>query len=284
MDENQGIEALACLAHGGRLALFRLLVRRWPDWVPAGDLANALGVKASTLSVHLSMLSRAGLIRSRRDGRSIRYAASPDRAGALVAFLVRDCCYGRPDICLRALGSTLDPLGARAQGATAAPINVLFLCSGNSARSIFAEAVLREDGGDRFRAFSAGTSPATGVNPVAAAILARNGYSTESLRSKHVSEFEMQKAPAFDIVITVCDRAANEHCAAWSGAPMTPPWGMADPVRAVEGASDPYPVFQATLDHVRHRVQRLTALPVADLDRVALQHALDQIAMDRETV
>ena len=108
------------------------------------------------------------------------------------------------------------------------PYNVLFVCTGNSARSIFAEALLRDTGGGRFRAFSAGTTPQSVLNPLAVQVLEANGHETASLRAKHVSEFQGAEAPALDFVFTVCDRAANEDCPGWPGQPAGPEslgWG-----------------------------------------------------------
>lgn len=130
--------------------------------------------------------------------------------------------------------------------------NVLFLCTGNSARSILAEALLNRDGAGRFRAFSAGSFPKGRVHPMALALLADLGLPTEGLRSKSWDEFAASGAPPIDFVITVCDNAAGETCPAWPGRPVTLHWGMADPA-AVEGAGQ-RAAFERALDDLGGRI------------------------------
>jgi len=160
---------------------------------------------------------------------------------------------------------------------TIRPTNVLFLCTGNTARSILAEAILRRDGAGRFLAFSAGSSPKGVVNPLALSALKRHGYPTDGLRSKSWSEFAGPDAPRMDIVITVCDNAAGESCPLWPGRPVTAHWGIPDPA-AVEGAiSDKERAFAEAFDAMRQRISALLALPDGTREGPELAAALARI-------
>ena len=155
--------------------------------------------------------------------------------------------------------------------------NVLFLCTGNSARSIMAEAVLNVLGAGRFRAFSAGSHPSGAVQPLAAELARSMGYPAEKLRSKSWDEFAVDDAPEMDMVITVCDNAAGEACPVWLGHPALAHWGVADPA-AVEGDEDTRKrAFVAAYATLRRRIELLLALPVEKLDRLAAQASLREI-------
>ncbi len=156
-------------------------------------------------------------------------------------------------------------------------INVLFLCTGNSARSILAESILNELGGGRFRAFSAGSQPTGRVNPLAIEMLVRNGYSTVGARSKDWSEFIRPGAPPIDFVITLCDSAAREPCPIFPGRPVCAHWGIADPA-AVDGSdTQKHEAFRTTLAILRRRIQRFTSLPFESVDKTALRGTLEEI-------
>lgn len=155
--------------------------------------------------------------------------------------------------------------------------NVLFLCTGNSARSILAEAVLNRLGGDRFRAFSAGSDPKGQVNPYALALLARLGYPTSELRSKSWNEFAQAGAPHLDFIFTVCDNAANEVCPVWPGRPMTAHWGIPDPASVTGDDKQIEAAFCQALLSLQRRIELFAALPVQSLDRLALKQHLDAI-------
>ena len=155
--------------------------------------------------------------------------------------------------------------------------NVLFLCTGNSARSILAESILRKDGSDRFRAFSAGSQPKGAVNPVALRVLASLDYPTDGLRSKSWQEFAAPDAPVMDFVFTVCDSAAGESCPVWPGQPMTAHWGIEDPT-AVEGTDiQKEAAFVAALRYMKNRISLFTALPLGSIDAMALGTKLRDI-------
>jgi arsenate reductase (thioredoxin) len=159
--------------------------------------------------------------------------------------------------------------------------NVLFLCTGNSARSILAEALLNRDGGGRFRAFSAGSFPKGEVHPAALALLADLGFPTEGLRSKSWDEFAGPDAPELDFVFTVCDNAAGEVCPIWPGRPMTAHWGIEDPA-AVEGPEQ-REAFKKALHYLRNRISLFLSLPVESLDAMSLQNRLSEIGRMGDT-
>jgi protein-tyrosine-phosphatase len=155
--------------------------------------------------------------------------------------------------------------------------NVLFLCTGNSARSIMAESILRQVGTSRFNAFSAGSHPAGRVNPFALELLERNRMPTDGLRSKNWDEFAKPGAPKLDFVFTVCDNAAGEVCPVWPGQPMTAHWGIPDPA-AVEGSDeDKRRAFADASRTLLNRIRIFASLPLSKLDRLSLQRKLDEL-------
>ena len=155
--------------------------------------------------------------------------------------------------------------------------NVLFLCTGNSARSILAERLIERWGQGRFRGFSAGSHPKGEVHPLALELLRRNNYSTEGLRSKDWAEFAAPGSPEMHFVFTVCDNAANEVCPVWPGQPMTAHWGVADPA-AVEGDEvTRMNAFRTALRELENRIKIFVSLPLSSLDRLKLQQRLDEI-------
>ena len=161
--------------------------------------------------------------------------------------------------------------------------DVLFICSGNSARSIFAEALLRDIGKGKFQAFSAGTRPNTELNPFALEVLKRNGHEIDSLRSKHISEFQQPGSIVMDFVFTVCDTAAAEECPPWPGQPITGHWGLPDPVKATGTDAEKALVFAQTYAALRRRIIAFTALPFESLSKIALQTRVDAIGLDGQT-
>jgi arsenate reductase len=155
--------------------------------------------------------------------------------------------------------------------------NVLFLCTGNSARSILAESILRKEGAGRFKAFSAGSQPKGVVNPLALKVLESHGYSTEGLRSKSWDEFATPDAPKMHFVFTVCDNAAGETCPLWPGQPMTAHWGIEDPA-SVEGSDlDKEAAFVAAGRYLKNRIAAFAALPIESLDKMTLASRFQEI-------
>ena len=155
--------------------------------------------------------------------------------------------------------------------------NVLFLCTGNSARSIMAESILRKSGRGRFRAFSAGSQPKGTVNPFAIEVLKSLDYPTDDLRSKSWEEFARPDAPAMDFVFTVCDNAAGESCPVWPGQPMTAHWGIEDPAE-VEGSDiEKEAAFVEAFRLLRNRITIFTSLPVGSINKLSLAKQLRDI-------
>jgi arsenate reductase (thioredoxin) len=158
------------------------------------------------------------------------------------------------------------------------PFNVLFLCTGNSARSILGEAIMNRLGSGRFRAFSAGSQPKGAVHPLALELLQSEGLSTEGLRSKSWSEFAAG-APEMQLIVTVCDQAAGEVCPIWPGHPVVVHWGLPDPA-AVDGIlADRRAAFDDTFEALERRIHMLISLPVEELDPATLKRRAQEIAM-----
>jgi len=155
--------------------------------------------------------------------------------------------------------------------------NVLFLCTGNSARSIMAEACLKQMGTGRFRAFSAGSQPAGRIHPLALQLLQRHHYPTEGLRSKSWDEFGGANAPVMDFVFTVCDQAAAEVCPVWPGQPISAHWGVADPVAAAGTENEVTKAFTDAFLTLSRRIGLFAALPMDKLDRLSLQQEVGRI-------
>jgi arsenate reductase len=157
------------------------------------------------------------------------------------------------------------------------PYHVLFLCTGNSARSILAESLLNHWGRGTFRGFSAGSFPTGKVNPHALALLERMGIPADGARSKSWDEFAAPGAPELDFIITVCDNAAGEVCPVWPGQPMTAHWGVEDPAAATGSEVDVTNAFRQAFNALEHRIKAFTALPIASLEHLRLQQHLDEI-------
>ena len=160
--------------------------------------------------------------------------------------------------------------------------NVLFLCTGNSARSILAEAILNSIGKGRFRAFSAGSHPAGRVNPFALELLQQQNFRTAGLRSKNWNEFAAAAAPQLDFVFTVCDNAAGEVCPVWPGKPVTAHWGIADPAAVAGSDAEKRKAFAAAFKLLQRRISLFASLPLAKLDTLALKREIDRIGRLRE--
>lgn len=158
--------------------------------------------------------------------------------------------------------------------------NVLFLCTGNTARSILAEAVLRKEGKGRFNAFSAGSFPKGEVNPFALKLLQKLDYPIDELRSKSWDEFACEGAPKMDFIFTVCDNAAGEACPVWPGQPVSAHWGLEDPA-AVEGSDEEKEAaFRRTLLYLKRRIELFTSLPLDSIDRMTLGAKLKAIGQE----
>ncbi len=158
--------------------------------------------------------------------------------------------------------------------------NVLFLCTGNSARSILGEAIMNRSGAGRFKAFSAGSHPTGTVNPNAVALLKSLNHPTEGLRSKNWDEFAEEGAPKLDFVFTVCDQAAGEMCPIWPGQPMSAHWGLPDPAAVTGTQAEIAAAFAETYRMLNNRIEIFANLPLESLDALSLQARLDEIGQD----
>ncbi|WP_251363803.1 ArsR family transcriptional regulator [Epibacterium ulvae] len=244
------------------------MVRRYPDAVPAGEIAGVLGFKANTTSTYLSILRSAGLIDQRRIGTSLCYQAKLDGLKGMFDTLISDCCQNRPDICNVTQSAPLPmPTAER-------PLNVLFICTGNSARSILAEALLNGEGDGRFRAYSAGIAPKGYAHEEALSTLVARGYDVSKLSPKGLAPFLRADAPQMDLVITVCNQAANEEPPQLPGQPLHAHWGVANPDADPSSAKT---AMRATFEVLKQRIQALTWLPFERLDRQSLQHRIDEL-------
>ncbi len=279
MEATYAALAFTCLGHPGRLAVFRLLMRFAPRAVRPTEMAEALGLKANTLSHHLNDLLAAGLIQVERQGRSLFYSVDLGTTEDLLGYLALDVGRARPDLLAPLLPALKDPKPMQDTN-----FDVLFICSGNSARSIFAEALLRDLGKGKFQAFSAGIRPNTQLNPFALEVLKRNGHEIGDLRSKHISEFQQPGAPVMDFVFTVCDTAAAEECPPWPGQPITGHWGLPDPVKVEGTDAEKGLAFAQTYAALRRRIMAFVELPFETLSRLALQARVDRIGLADEPV
>jgi arsenate reductase len=159
--------------------------------------------------------------------------------------------------------------------------NTLFICTGNSARSIMAEVTLNRLGKDRFRAYSAGSHPRGEVHPLTLQVLSDQGYNIGGLRSKSWEEFARPGAPQMDFIFTVCDRAAGEVCPTWPGQPITAHWGFADPAAAEGDPARQLKVFTNTQFLIANRIRTFLSLPLASIDRLSLQNQLRHLGQER---
>lgn len=286
METHDAIAAFAALAQECRLDIFRLLLRQAPYGLPAGQIAACLGIGASTLSAHLAQLERAGLLRSWREQQRIFYAADTAGFRTLVKFLTAECCGSHPELC----GYTLQDDFWHDRQAMAGNLaewqspmhekhiyHVLFLCTGNSARSILAECLLNRLGEGRFHAYSAGSQPRGAVHPYALDLLRQHEYPTASLRSKSWEEFSGPAAPPLDFVFTLCDEAAQETCPLWPGQPISAHWGLPDPAAAEGSEAEKRAAFAQTMRLLTQRLMIFINLPVTQLDHLSLRQRVDAI-------
>lgn len=278
MESKGALDCFNALGHPIRLDVFRLLVKAGGEGMAAGQIAEALTVRDNTLSANLSVLTHAGLVMRRREGRSIRYFADLTTMRHLLDYLLSDCCGGNPAQCRPAINTLVTPiLTEKAPRMSDQPFNVLFLCTANSARSLIAEAILNADPSGRFRAFSAGSHPSGQPNPNTLRLLQRLGYDLSDIRSKSWDEFAGPDAPAMDFVFTVCDNAAGEICPVWPGHPVTAHWGIPDPAAVQGGEAEQAAAFNEAHQMLATRLSAFTSLPLDSLERGALQSRLNRI-------
>lgn len=281
MEEINVIRSLSALAHEARLRVFRALVVAGHHGLTPGELVDKLSIAPNTLSFHLKELSNAGLVSQERQGRSLLYRAAIGMMNELLAYLTENCCEGVACMPMQALSSNqLATMSVNTMTDMTKPLNVLFLCTHNSARSILAEALLNDMSPLRFKAYSAGSSPRDNQqpNPLGLQVLQSVGVSTEGLRSKSWDEFAAPDAPQMDLIITVCDNAAGEVCPIWPGHPATAHWGYPDPSEGEGTDEEKLEAFKQTMFMIRRRLEILTNLPHEKLQMSALQSTADELA------
>ena len=281
LDSPDAVALLAALAQPTRLEIFRLMMRYRPHGLAAGDIGRLLAVAHNTLSSHLGALEQVGLLVSRREGRHIIFAAQAPRADALLAFLAEACCTEAPAGC----GSAAVAVPARREYvASERPFRVLVVCTGNSARSIMAEAVLNREGLGRIQAFSAGSRPQEAPHPLALSLLADLGYEVAAMRSKSWDEFLAPGSCELDLVVTVCDDAAEASCPAFPGVPMRVHWGLDDPAAATGPEAARRAAFLRSYRDLAARVSAFVNLPFEQMTPDELQPVLTAIGrMDGAT-
>jgi ArsR family transcriptional regulator, arsenate/arsenite/antimonite-responsive transcriptional repressor / arsenate reductase (thioredoxin) len=263
------IAALAALAQETRLDIVRLLVERGPAGMPAGEIGDRLRLPSPTLAFHLNQLRHAALVTSRRESRLIIYTTKFRTMNSVIEYLTEYCCGDQPGHSIQDRPVTI-PEPDRL-------LNVLFLCTHNSVRSIMAECAMNRWGGGRFRAFSAGSKPRGAVHPITLEVLEELKYETDGLRSKEWHEFAQPDGPPLDFVFTLCDRAAAEVCPTWPGQPIRAHWGIPDPVsvKGIGGAKRP--AFVKAYTDIEQRIRIFAALPIEAMQRFALEHWVAEI-------
>lgn len=257
METESAAAAFAALGQPTRLALIQNLQGAGPEGLPAGEIAEALGVPPSTLSFHLRALEDAGLITPQRQGRQVLYASAPAAFAALVGFLGG------------AAGPTTTPGRA---------LRVLFLCTRNSARSIMAEAILNRIGGGRFRAYSAGSEPASaGPLPEVLSQLQALGHDVAPLRSKSWEEFAAPDAPRFDFIIALCDTLEGQRCPDFGDTITSAAWPLPDPAKFSGAGAERATLLNELYAALRRRLEIFISLPFTTLDRMALQARVEAL-------
>jgi ArsR family transcriptional regulator, arsenate/arsenite/antimonite-responsive transcriptional repressor / arsenate reductase (thioredoxin) len=273
----------AALGQETRLEAYRLLLRYRPFGLSAGDLARLLAVPHNTLSTHMGLLVDAELVRSRRDGRSVIFAAAPERFAAAEAIL-NEARVRPPRKAGKAKSTNTFPMKRPEDDMNIKVHNVLVLCTGNSARSILAEAIINREGHGRFQAYSAGSQPKGTPNRIGIELLQSLGYDVSGFRSKSWSEFAEPGALKMDFIVTVCDTAAGESCPHWPGHPLVAHWGIPDPADVKGSATEKRAAFQDAYRRLMHRVTAFVNLPVDTLALPDLKARLAEIgAMDGAT-
>jgi arsenate reductase len=274
---DMAVERFGSLGQPTRLQALRLLLAAHPESLPAGEIARRCEVPHNTMSGHLAILHRAGLIEFERDGRSMNYRADVAGFRALVDFLARDCCDGKPELC-GILPMEKTEMTEMPEADFVAPaFNVLFLCTQNSARSIMAEAILEKIGRRRFRAYSAGSEPAQAPLPEVLERLRHLGHDVEHFRSKSLEEFTSPQAPRMDFVIALCDTPQGQFCPDIDTLFVTGAWPLPDPAKFIGSAAEKTTLLNELYAMIRRRIEIFTSLPFASLDRMALKTRLDEI-------
>jgi arsenate reductase len=276
MDETAAIDRLASIAQPTRLAALRHLLAAHPRSISAGQLAKACEAPHNTMSTHLGVLIRAGLIEVERAGRTMNYRADVPAFRRMVSFLATDCCSGRPDLCGDM--SRLIPQDEPPTDRFLIPaFNVLFVCTRNSARSIIAESLLTRIGKGRFNAYSAGAEPAREPMPEVIDRLRHLGHDVSRLRSKSWDEFAGANAPRMDFIISLCDTPRGQVCPDLGERFVNAAWPLPDPADFKGSPTERITLLNELYAMVRRRLEIFINLPFASLDRTALEKRLNEI-------
>jgi protein-tyrosine-phosphatase/DNA-binding transcriptional ArsR family regulator len=274
---DMAIEGFGSLAQPTRLDALRQLLSVYPESLLAGEIARLCEVPHNTMSNHLSVLSRAGLIVAEKDGRTVNYRADVARFRGLIDFLAHDCCGGKPELCGYGPMVAAAPAEQSLSDVVAPAFNVLFLCTHNSARSIMAEALLQKIGRGRFHAYSAGSDPADAPLPEVIDRLRHLGHDVSHLRCKSWSEFTGPEAPRMDFVIALCDTPQGQFCPDLGIKFVTGAWPLPDPAQFTGSASERTTLLNELYAMIRRRIEIFASLPFTSLDRMALKARLDEI-------
>ncbi len=277
MLESAAIDRLASLAQPTRLAAVRRLLAAYPGSLAAGELARASEAPHNTMSTHLGILIKAGLIQVERSGRTMNYRADVAAFRGLVTFLTGDCCNGRPDLCGDIASLVPKDTDTPKESVMTPSFNVLFLCTRNSARSIMAEAILGNIGKGRFNAYSAGSDPAPEPMPEVIDRLKHLGHDVSGLRSKSWNEFSGPSAPRMDFVIALCDTPHGQVCPDLGEKFANVAWPLPDPVDFKGSPAERVTLLNELYAMVRRRLEIFINLPFASLDRMAIRKRLDDI-------
>lgn len=277
MDDMQAQLAFAALAQPTRLKAFRKLIAAYPQEVPAGEIADHCEVPHNTMSTHLTVLTRAGLIAVERDGRVMNYRANVSGFRGLIRFLATDCCNGRPDMCGDLARLVPEEVEDMKDNTMSPAFNVLFLCTRNSARSIVAEALLQKIGKGRFNAYSAGSDPTPEPMPEVIERLKALGHDVSQLRSKSWDEFTGPNAPKMDFIIALCDTLDGQVCPDFGNKAITAAWPLPDPAKFTGSAAERTTLLNELYAMIRRRLEIFTSLPFASLDKMAVKVRLDEI-------
>lgn len=276
--ETGAIEAFGSLAQPTRLAAVRHLLEIHPRSLPAGEIARLCEVPHNTMSTHLGVLNRAGLISVEKDGRSMNYRADVAGFQALFKFLSQDCCNGRPELCGGAFDMPFDVSSAEPKEDFMTPaFNVLFLCTHNSARSIMAQALLETVGRGRFRAYSAGSAPAREPVPEVIERLKALGHDVSHLHCKSWDQFKGPEAPRMDFIIALCDAPNGQFCPDLGNQFVTGAWPLPDPAQFTGSTTERTTLLNELYAMIRRRIEIFTSLPFDSLDRMAVKARLDEI-------
>ena len=258
-----------------RLAVLRLLIARGANGLSAGELADQVGMPASTTSFHLSALERAGLVVATRQKNQIIYALRVSALRSLLSFLTDACCGGRPELCGDI--AQLWPASLDERSAMTPAFNVLFLCTRNSARSIMAEAIVNRFARERFHAYSAGSDPAGAPMLEVLDKLRAVGHDVTGLHSKSWQSFTGSEAPRLDFVIGLCDILSGQVCPDFGDKAVTASWSLPDPAKFDGSPAERAVLLNELYGGLYRRITAFTNLPFDKLDRMAVRARLDEI-------